>query len=60
MSSMQIASETTLQSGQKVVDRYGSWSAAIAAGQRRADGVVILPAPHAPPAGSSDQPRTQR
>lgn len=54
MSTMQIASETTLQAGQKIVDQYGSWSQAIAQGERRSDGVVILPAPPAPQSSGRD------
>lgn len=54
MSYMQIASEETLRAGRKIVEQYGSWSAAIAAGERREDGVVILPAsPPAQPAAPS-------
>ena len=45
MSTMQIASEETLRAGRRIVEQYGSWSAAIAKGERRDDGVVILPAP---------------
>ena len=45
MSTMQIASEETLRAGRRIVEQYGSWSAAIAKGERRYDGVVILPAP---------------
>ncbi|WP_295173307.1 hypothetical protein [uncultured Brevundimonas sp.] len=47
MSYMQIASEETLRAGRKIVEQYGSWSAAIAKGERRDDGVVVLPAPPA-------------
>ena len=49
MSSMQIASEQTLQAGRKIIEQYGSWSAAIAKGDRRADGVVVLPPPSPAP-----------
>lgn len=45
MSYMQIASEETVRAGRKIVEQYGSWSAAIAKGERRDDGVVVLPAP---------------
>jgi hypothetical protein len=53
MSYMQIASEETIRAGRKIIEQYGSWSAAIAAGERREDGVVILPA--TPPATARDQ-----
>ena len=38
MSTMQIASEETLRAGRRIVEQYGSWSAAIAKGERRDDG----------------------
>lgn len=55
MSFMQIASEETVQAGRKIVEQYGSWSAAIAKGERRADGVVVLPPPAAPKAHTPSQ-----
>lgn len=58
MPSMQVTSERALQSGQQLIERYGSWSAVLAAGQRRADGVVILPP--APPAQQQGPDRDGR
>ncbi len=40
---MNFGSEETFAAGKRLIERYGSWSAVIAAGERRADGVVILP-----------------
>ncbi|WP_395944568.1 hypothetical protein [Brevundimonas sp.] len=62
MSYMQIASEETLRAGRKIVEQYGSWSAAIAAGERRDDGVVILPAspPAQPTPPSQSKARTKK
>ncbi len=57
MSTMQIASEETLRAGRRIVEQYGSWSAAIAKGERRDDGVVILPAPPSvAPAAQAESP----
>ena len=40
---MNFGNEETFAAGKTLIERYGSWSAVIAAAERRADGVVILP-----------------
>jgi hypothetical protein len=42
MSSMKMNSDKALRSGQTLVKRYGSWSAIMAAGKVRPDGVIVL------------------